>query len=59
MKWYACAFACLCMCMCVCALHISSVCIVYACAYFSKEAALIVLPGASSEVDKEHVPLGS
>ena len=28
------------------------------CAYFSKEAAFIVLPGASSEVDKEQVPVG-
>ena len=46
--------------VCVCALHISSVCIeLNVCAYFSKEATLIVLPGASSEVDKEQVPLGS
>ena len=29
------------------------------CAYFCKEAALIVLPGASSDVDKEQVPFGS
>jgi len=44
--------------VCVCALHISSV-VLNVCAYFSKEAALIALPGASSKVDKEHVPLGS
>jgi len=29
------------------------------CAYFRKEAAFIVPPGASSDVDKEQVPLGS
>ena len=56
---HQCAFLCLCMCMCVYVHCIFHLFVLYVFAYFSKEAALIVLPGASSDVDKEQVPLGS
>ena len=46
------------VCACAC-IYVYCIFHLYVCAYFSKEAALIVLPGASSEVDKEQVPLGS